>query len=118
MTRLFPMAVALLIGLAVGVSIGDWRARERAADAIAQAEARVREATELRTQRDALVAELADNRRVALERETRAEQLRADLADRLARLEQLIAALVGTRDGIESSPTPSRSPGEEVSDPN
>ena len=120
MTRLLPIALAMLIGLAVGVAIGDWRAREHAADAIAQAEARVREAAELRTQRDALVAELAESRRAALERDTRAEQLRADLADQLARLEQLVAALVGTRHlSEEDSPTPSRSPGDkEVSDSN
>jgi flagellar motility protein MotE (MotC chaperone) len=113
MTRLFPIALALLIGLAAGVAIGDFRARERAADATAQAEARAREAAQLRTQRDMLVSELADNRRAALERETHAEQLRADLTERLARLEQLIAALVGTRHGEEIIPTPSRSPGDE-----
>ncbi len=86
------------------------RARLRSTELAAQALGSAREAAELRVERDTLVAELAESRRTAGELQAEADTVRNDLEARLARLEQLIAALVGTRQPGAVAPTPTRSP--------
>ena len=110
MSRPIPILIALAVGFGVGFLVGDMRARSRAAVVVTQAETSARDAAQLRTERDALVAELAESRRTAADLRTETDAVRRDLEARLARLEQLIAALVGTRHPGDDVPTPTRSP--------
>ncbi len=110
--RTIVTAAALVIGIGSGFALAEIGARARCDALASRAEASAHEADRLRNERDALVAELAQSRRDAAELLAGSEQARTAVEERLGRLEQLVAALVGTREGAGSSPTPSRTPGE------
>jgi hypothetical protein len=112
-SRSFWLVIALTLALAAGFFLGETRGRSRSADFAARANASARDAEQLRNERDALVAELAESRLDAAEQRTKSDEERRELDAKLDRFEGLVAALVGTRQHGAVSPTPMRSPEDE-----
>jgi hypothetical protein len=110
--RLVIVAAALLVCVAVGYAIGVSRSDEEISVLRARAEQAERDTDVLRNERDRLAGEVTESRRLAAELRDTSQKVKDELETKLARLEQLVAALVGTR-GSErtgAAPTPAPSP--------
>ena len=105
-TRVIIIVLALALGAAAGMAICQVRSRAASSELALRTEQLARENDQLRGERDQLVRELAESRRIAAELGDASERVRSELEGKLARLEQLVAALVGTRAAGTPSPLP------------
>jgi hypothetical protein len=121
LTRIASILLALALGAAAGFAVCDSRSRDASSDLARRSEVLAREAAGLRGERDRLASELAESKRAAAELRDASEAIRSELEGKLARLEELVAALVGTRPAMTPPewPAPGTTPsGEDVREPN
>lgn len=104
--RIASILLALALGAVAGFAFCDLRSREAGSELVRRSQVLAREAAALRGERDRLRSELADSKREAAELRDASEAIRSELEGKLARLEQLVAALVGTRGGVAPSESP------------
>jgi len=105
-TRVIIIVLALAVGAAAGTAVCQVRSRTTTSELARRAEQLAREHDQLRSERDQLAHELAESRRIGRELQDASERVRHELESKLTQLEQLVAALVGTR----AAGTPSVSP--------
>ena len=120
-TRIVSVLLALVLGAVAGFAVCDSLDRDMRSELVRENEALVRETADLRSERDRLASVLAENKRAMADLHTASEAVRIELEDKLARLEQLVAALVGTRPAASpaGSPAADATPaGGEVREPN
>jgi hypothetical protein len=114
-TRIVGYVLVLVLGVLIGLSVCRSRSSNVLSVETRRGDRLARKMAKLRNERDELARELATSRRNAAVLRDAAESVKRDLQDKLTRLEQLVAALVGTRtvtapSGVTATPvvTPTR----------